>query len=135
MKIKKLLVSMLAAILIITALPGTALAASSFTPKSASGYAPAESNGIPKYYYCYSGGTSERCVADMTYGNDAVPIFIDAKIYIRVIDGSMRIQNIKYDDFGVVEGSFRVNPDLFAIKSMRAGYRIKTKTIVTLVIA
>ena len=67
MKIKKILASTLAVILIVTALPGTALAATNMAPKWASGYYPTGATTPNKYYSCHLGGTDRRVNAWGTF--------------------------------------------------------------------
>ncbi|MBQ7145783.1 MAG: hypothetical protein IJR95_03340 [Lachnospiraceae bacterium] len=132
MNIKKLLASILAVILIITALPGTALAASNFTPKWASGYYPTGGNTPLKYYSCYLGGNSNSITADMSYGDSSKTLRVDMTAHFYAFNTLIPMHNYN-TGFGTAIVNFTLINDYYFTSAM-SYYRIRTNLIANLMI-
>ena len=134
MKIKKILASMLAVILIITALPGTALAATNMAPKWASGYYPTGATTPNKYYSCYLGGTDRRVNADITYGTNT-SVFINASIKTLIVS-SGKYQYITRSSSGIGSAALEYSTvgSTILVAAATATYRIVGSTVAELTI-
>ena len=125
---KKKLVCLLMALLLFTVHSSTVLAATTFNPKSASGYGPAPSN---KEYRCWLGGTSERVAADMIFADENNTISVCLSAYMRRPNNPLYVGIITVYGFGSAE-AYLDSIANWPITSATGDYRIRASVVESL---
>ena len=100
MKIRKAMVGLFAAVLLVASMPASALSPNLIT-KLATGYYPSGPQTSEKYYECYLGGPRTSALAQLVYGSENYALYIAVDVwYYDPFSGSMENDTDDQIDYG-----------------------------------